>query len=384
MSTEQANRLLELSQTAPTTLMGGLLRKFWHPVAISSQIAVKKTKHVRVLSEDLAVYRGESGQPYCISARCAHRRTLLHTGWVEGEELRCIYHGWKYNGAGQCVERPAEANTPLKGIKIPGYQTREYCGLIFAYLGEGEAPPFELPRRTVYEDPKAIHLVRSEHWPCNWFQQVENTMDAVHVSFVHQYGRVGAFGHAVTETLPKTEYIEIESGLRQIASRGSNNIRVGDLTFPNNNNVVLPNFDEDKPWQRIGVWVVPNDDTSTTRFYLHCVQSTTPEADAEVREHFKKYAGYAPINHHDELFQGAPMPEDPIIQITSAQDYLAIVGQGPITDRTRELLGKSDIGIAKLRRLFFRELDALREGRPLTAWRMTEAPAHAAPNGLTG
>jgi 5,5'-dehydrodivanillate O-demethylase len=280
-----------------------------------------------------------------------------------------MYHGWKYSGHGHCIERPAEGDAPLDGIRIAGYPAKEYCGFVFAYLGEGAAPAFELPRRNVYEAENTIRLTRREIWPCNWFQQVENTMDAVHVSFVHQYGNVGAFGRAVTESLPKMEYVEIDSGLRQIATRSANNVRVGDFTFPNNNNVVLPNFDEDGPWQNIAVWVVPNDDTSTTRFMLHCVPSRSAEADARAREHFRKYADYSPAQHHVELFRGDPLPEDPVIQITSAQDYIAMVGQGAIVDRTRERLGKSDVGIAKLRRIFFRELDALQEGTPLKEWK---------------
>ena len=81
---------------------------------------------------------------YFVGYRCAHRGTQLSVGWVEGDFIRCFYHGWKYDGAGQCVEQPAEAEAFAPKVRVPAYPVQEYIGLIFAYLGEGEPPP--LPR----------------------------------------------------------------------------------------------------------------------------------------------------------------------------------------------------------------------------------------------
>ncbi len=88
--------------------MGTLLRKFWHPIALTDEVANGKARAVRVLGEDLTLYRGDSGQPHLVGGRCAHRCTVLHTGWVQGEQIRCMYHGWRYDETGLCTEIPAE------------------------------------------------------------------------------------------------------------------------------------------------------------------------------------------------------------------------------------------------------------------------------------
>src|SRR6185312_17144402 len=131
---------------------------------------------------------------------------------------------WKYAGTGQCVETPAERDTLAARVKIAGYPTYEYCGIIFAYLGEGAAPEFELPRKDVFEGEGRLLFAREQTWPCHWLQLVENQMDALHISFVHQKGKVGIFGKAITTAIPELEYIETDAGVRQIATRGANNV----------------------------------------------------------------------------------------------------------------------------------------------------------------
>src|SRR3954449_191875 len=113
-----AERLQLLTQTGPRTDMGRLLRRFWQPVAVSQTLKHGRAVPLRVLGEDLTLYRGESGTAHLVAGRCAHRRTVLHTGWVQGDEIRCIYHGWKYAGTGQCTEAPAEGTAAAARIKI--------------------------------------------------------------------------------------------------------------------------------------------------------------------------------------------------------------------------------------------------------------------------
>src|SRR5258705_12260181 len=104
--------------------------------------------------------------------------------------------------------------------------------MIFAYMGQGEAPDFDLQRKEEFESLDHIVIAREQIWPCNWFQQVENSLDAVHVSFVHHAGMVGPFGEAISQSIPKLEYSETESGIRQIATRSPTNVRISDWTFP--------------------------------------------------------------------------------------------------------------------------------------------------------
>jgi 5,5'-dehydrodivanillate O-demethylase len=373
--TDRAQRLDALTETGRGTDMGRLLRKFWQPVAVSRSILPGKARALRVMGEDLTLYRGASGKPYLVGGTCAHRRTLLHTGWVQGEEIACMYHGWRYDGSGQCVLRPAEADKGLPPVRIAGYPLRDYCGLVFAYLGEGEAPPFELPRKPVFERPGGIVYAKLETWPCNWFQMVENSLDAAHVSFVHQMGRVGSFGGTVTQAIPELTYLETDAGIRQIATRSKTNVRVSDWTFPNNNHISQPGMIPSDPWIDVGIWMVPLDDTRTARFTFWAVPHADAETDRRFVEYCERYGDYDPADHHDALIRDGKYPDDTLMQLTSAQDYVVQIGQGTIADRADEWLGKSDAGIAFLRRIFLRELEAIRAGRPTKDWSKL---AHAA------
>src|SRR3954453_20964460 len=124
----------------PGTLTGRYLRRFWQPVYEAAALARGHAKPLRILGEDYTLYRGEDGTPHVVAPRCSHRGTRLSTGWVEGDCIRCFYHGWKYDASGQCVEMPAEDPSFPPKVKIASYPTREYLGLIFGYVGEGEPP----------------------------------------------------------------------------------------------------------------------------------------------------------------------------------------------------------------------------------------------------
>src|SRR5665213_1036261 len=130
----RANKLRLLTQCGPETLMGKLLRQFWQPIAQSHTLDPGKARALTVMHEDLTLFRGENGSPFLVGGRCAHRCTVLHTGWVQGDEIRCMYHGWKFAGStGRCTEMPAERNAQLDRARIAAYPLHEYGGLIFAY-----------------------------------------------------------------------------------------------------------------------------------------------------------------------------------------------------------------------------------------------------------
>ncbi|SFC60254.1 Rieske [2Fe-2S] domain-containing protein [Polaromonas sp. OV174] len=363
-------RMAQLAETSAGTPMGKLLRKFWHPIALSKSVAPGKAREVRLLGEDLALYRGEGGSAHLLANRCAHRLTKLHTGWVQGDELRCMYHGWKYDARGQCVERPAERPGSHGSIRVTAYPVHEYCGIIFAYLGEGEAPVFDLPRKPRFEEAGVMLFPRQEIWPCNWLQHAENSLDAVHVSFAHQMGKVGVFGDAITSDIPTLKYEETSAGIQQTAVRvsgGKSQVRVSDWTFPYGNHVAMPAVYEGGPWMESANWMVPIDDTHTLRVSLRAAPSTNPEADTKLQEYFDGCDDYCATDYHDELFAGN-YPDDPLVRLTSAQDYVALIGQGAIADRVHERLGASDLGIAMLRRIIARELEAIRTEAPTKEW----------------
>ncbi len=373
----RSERLRLLTQTTRDTDMGRLLRMFWHPIALSRDLAAGKAMPVKVLGEELTLFRGEGGQAHLVGGRCRHRLTLLHTGWVEGDRIRCMYHGWQFDGTGACVERPAEKEAaPPPNAAIAGYPVHEYCGMVFAYLGEGPAPEFDLPRKDVLERPGALVVSTKETWNMNWFQQIENSLDAVHVSFVHQALRVGSFGRAVTASLPELSYEENEAGIEQTARRSADNVRKSDWTFPNNNHVVVPGLTKDDPWIDFVIWMVPQDDEHSTRFTLYALPPGNDAANKRFIDYFSKYGSYNAEDHCQELFlEGKAPPEgDLLAGLISAQDFLAQKGQGVIADREDELLGRSDLGVVTLRRIFWRELDALRENRPTKRWHRRAKP----------
>ena len=234
-------RLRALTATGPDTDMGRLLRMFWQPVAVSQSIKPGKAKPLRVMGEDLTLYRGESGRAYLVAGRCAHRRTVLHTGWVQGEEIRCIYHGWKYAGSGQCTEAPGgRRRRGCAGIKIAGYPVHEYCGLDLRLSGRRRCPRVRPAAQGGVRAARPDHLARIQAWPCNWFQMIENSLDAVHVSFVHLAARSGRSAKRSRRRFPSSSTVETDAGIRQVATRSATNVRVSDWAFPNNNHIVTP------------------------------------------------------------------------------------------------------------------------------------------------
>src|SRR5262249_46337696 len=126
---------------------------------------------------------------------------------------------------------------------------------------------------------------------------------------------------------------------------------------------------KDAAWVHRGVWNVPVDDTHTYKVGIYAIPSAGPEADRETIEHFDKYGDYNPADHHDELFFEKKFPDDPSLQLTPAQDYVAIMGQGSIVERPSERLGQSDAGIMLLRKIAWREMEAIRNGTPTKRWR---------------
>jgi 5,5'-dehydrodivanillate O-demethylase len=151
----------DLAYTNPGTIAGRYMRSFWQPVYEARQVAPGRAVPIKVMGEDWTLYRGESGSFHVVADRCAHRNAALSVGWVEGEEIRCFYHGWKYDAQGACTEQPGERKSFLQRIRLRAAPACEYLGLVFAYFGEGEPP--ELPRYPEFDGAKAAR-VRHEAW----------------------------------------------------------------------------------------------------------------------------------------------------------------------------------------------------------------------------
>lgn len=346
--------------TGPGTLAGEYMRRFWHPIMRSDDLPPGRAKPIRIMSEDLTLYRGESGKPYCVAFRCAHRGTQLSTGWVEGENLRCFYHGWVYDGNGQCVEQPAEPEPFCQRIRIKSYPAEEYVGLIFLYMGEGDPPPmYRFPQL----EGKYLEVNRFPVWPCNFWNRQEN--DPVHVAFVHREGPHGDIG--LVEP-PRVWAEETDYGMRVHELTPGGIESVGHRFMPAMTQFIAPDGS-----QNVG-WKVPIDDTHC----IHPVVRAIPYEKLEAyraRRSAQRAEQVSAVELGEAVLRGELNVHDPSLReltnIVQVQDYASMVGQGAIPDFANEHLGRSDNSLILWRSLWARELRNLAEGRPLKAWTHT-------------
>jgi 5,5'-dehydrodivanillate O-demethylase len=351
----------------PGTLAGKYLRMFWQPVCLSESLKPARPMPIRVLGEDFTLFRGESGKPYLVGPRCAHRGVVLSVGRVVGENIECFYHGWAFDGCGQCVAQPAENKNFARKVKIAGYPTRECWGLIFAYLGEGEAPEF--PTLDVFDGEGMIENRASVRpWP--YFTQLENGVDETHFNWTHRRTKFDDIG--MNDEVPQLSCEETPYGMLRMAKRG-NAVRKGHYLMPNWS--LSSNYEHDKGWADHVVWRVPVDDKSHVSFMADFVYKTGSAADeyrkaiAARRERRKTLS--PAVELIERTLRGEMHPDDLPADhpdIVTIQDGISCMGQGPARNRDDDRLGVSDRQVAMLRKLWNRELRALREGKPLTKW----------------
>jgi 5,5'-dehydrodivanillate O-demethylase len=375
--------LCDVVHTGPGTLAGRYLRLFWQPVCCSYEVAPRRALPVRILGEDFTVYRGESGAVYLVGPRCAHRGTQLSVGWVEGECIRCFYHGWKYDGSGRCTEQPAEGKSVSQDVRIPSYPVTEYIGLIFAYLGPGEPPP--LPRYPRFERPDITLDVAGLRRICNYFNNIDNSLDNAHVRFVHQRHRDSVDDHIVTGD-PVISVEESEWGIRRYVRYPDGK----DLTFffgmPNINFINGQVVDSVIKRADLMVFKVPVDDGSHIHFEVRAIPLSGEAGNAWVGK--RRMLRAEAERDRPEIVRAILAGKlhlndvDPNrVDYVLIEDEIAQTGQGVIADRTREHLGRSDRGIFLLRKVWERELRNLAEGRPVKKWvyRPEMVPTYPAP-----
>jgi 5,5'-dehydrodivanillate O-demethylase len=353
MLTAQQNA--ELTRVGPGTPMGDLLRRYWYPVAFTRQLDEFPVKRVRLLGEDWVVYRTTDGSYGVVEEHCPHRRASLAYGVVERDGLRCGYHGWLFGLDGTCLDQPAEMDkTSFKDrVKAHAGLAQELGGMVWIYVGPRPAPL--LPRYDVYV-MDGRRDVGHAMLPCNWLQIMENAVDPHHVEWLH--GRYFEFlGNRLGFEAPasfqrrhvKVAFDEFEHGIikRRLLeghTEDDDDWAIGHpMVFPYCMRVGGGGIDQ----MQIRV---PVDDT-TTWFVLYTVHNPDggrPEPQATIPDYEVPWL--------DE--QG-----NHIVDYVEGQDIMAWVTQGPITDRTVEHLGKSDVGIAMLRKQFKQQLAAVAEGR---------------------
>lgn len=359
----------------PGTPGGIFLRRFWQPVYVSRELPAGKARPIHIMGERFTLFRGETGIAHVVGFRCAHRSTQLSTGWVKGDAIRCLYHGWTYDGDGACIERPAEVPSgPAPQICIPAYPTREHQGLIYAYFGAGDPPPF--PPFPDFPDDGVIEN-SCDLFPCNWFQTYENQTDEVHIAYVHSHGGSHrALGREIQ--LPELWPTDASFGMVRNSRVGDGPTRTTLYLFPNTMRIIIPAFNglhEIGGWRDTYITLVPTDDENHLLFMTQHARVSPAEMPAyeaaQGRFQARCAAARPPHEVAQDILDGkldfADALDHPRLLVI--EDIVAQRGQGAIVDRRQERLGRSDVCIVRLRRLFDRELGAIAEGREPTAWR---------------
>ncbi len=339
-----------LTRVGPGTPMGNLLRRYWMPIAGASELtADKPIKPVRLLGEDLALYKDLGGRTGLIARHCAHRGADLSCGTVEQDGLRCFYHGWKFGSDGACIEQPYEeiaAPNPKarEACAIAAYPVRELAGLLWAYMGPQPAP--ELPVWEPFTYGNGFREVVTAQVPCNWFQCQENSIDPVHFEWMHENWSANLRGEpAAAARHLKLRFDAFEHGFvyRRIREGGDEqdvNWSVGRVALWPNGFYLGMHFE----------WRVPIDDENTLSiawFFMRVPKGREPFAQASVP------CWQSPVCDADGNF---------IVSHVINQDIVGWVGQGRIADRTRENLRSSDVGIVEMRKRFFADLDKVAKG----------------------
>ncbi len=347
----------ELTAVGRGTPMGELFRRYWHPVATSEDAGATPRK-IRVLGEELVLFRDGQGHAGLVYPRCAHRGADLYYGKVEDEGIRCCYHGWLFSVEGRCLDQPCEPEGGLHRDRVrqPCYPLREYHGLVFAYMGPSQHRP-DFPLYEVLEeqvdgeqvvcDDTSIGSGGPVVVDCNWLQHYENVMDPFHVPVLHGTFSGLQFNERLA-ALPKVRFEYTDRGIRSHQDRdledGGHLHRISELMVPNLRIVPDPRVRKSGPAAWIS-WVLPIDDTS---FRIYTIARVADPDELRTAK---------------STFAGRPWSE-----LTEAEhrempgDYEAQAGQGPITFHSEEHLASTDRGITMLRRLLARQVEAVARG----------------------
>jgi nitrite reductase/ring-hydroxylating ferredoxin subunit len=346
--------------------MGEYLRRFWQPVGLVHD-ATTTPRKVRVLAEDLVLFRDGQGRAGLVHPRCCHRGASLYYGRGEEGGIRCCYHGWLFDVEGRCVDMPMEPDNGAKvrrNIRQPWYPVEERYGLIFAYLGPPAKKPL-LPRFALLENLNEGEELASDDSnlgsggygiaPCNWLQHFENVADPFHVPVLHQSFSGVQFVPQMG-VKPNVTFSYFERGLRSVQIRDLNNgerlRRVTECLLPNIRVVPSPKLVTGRAGG-IG-FVLPVDSTHYLVYNVGRVPLGTEINAMRSRPNGKDWRELTEEEH--QRFPG---------------DWEAQTSQGPITFHSDEHLASTDEGIAMLRRLLARQVKIVEEGGDPIGWTQT-------------
>jgi phthalate 4,5-dioxygenase len=388
MLTQEQNDAL--TRTSAGTVGGTLLRSYWQPVALSTELSVGGAPvSLDVMGEELVLFRDEQGRLGLLDRHCCHRGTDLSFGRLEDGGLRCLYHGWLYDVTGCCLEQPAEPkNSTFKSkVRQRAYPVVERAGAFFAYLGEGEPPAF--PNYDFFTYPPQHRHAAKVFVECNYLQANEGNYDPAHVGFLHRTFEPGRkpglkFGdlHRVgvsdseeadiePEETPRLETETTDFGLRifQVRSGGTGRkyVRVTIFGMPNFSVIAGPQGGDG----HIGIWHVPIDDFTHWRWHFAL------RRDAPLDETNRLVSGRKNSEEYESEFRLKRTLANRFLQDRStmnqtytgmgsnfnSHDAFATASQGRIQNRTREHLATTDVALTAARRLMLKAIDDVKTGK---------------------
>jgi phenylpropionate dioxygenase-like ring-hydroxylating dioxygenase large terminal subunit len=401
----QATLNERLTRIGPGTPCGELMRRYWQPVALLDEfdprldprMAVRPAKAVRLLGQDLVLFRDEVGRFGLLDRDCPHRGADLAFARHEGDGLRCPFHGWKFDVTGRCLETPAEpaGSTLCQRVRQRSYPLREVAGVLFAYLGPEDSTPPELPAFDAFVAPASHRFAFKGLWRCNWLQAFEVGIDPAHPSFLHRYlhdedadadkaygrqfraasaGAVDGERWPMTRVMrefcsPEIHHEQVAPGLTKLTTLRRmdaqvTHVRVTHAAFPHT--FVIPLSET----LTITQLHVPVDDENTYWFsfftsFAGPLDRETMRAQRLAHITLPDYVprhgrhdgwNYDPEDQRTRTFLG--MGEEDI----NLHDQWAVESMGRIQDRTREHLGTSDQVIMVHRRLLAQAIDTVQAG----------------------
>jgi 5,5'-dehydrodivanillate O-demethylase len=352
MLPKEENELL--TRVGPGTPGGELLRRYWHPIAVTKELTEQHpTKFVRVLGEDLVLFRDKGGRLGLLAERCSHRGASLVYGRVEERGIACAYHGWVYDAEGNCLQCPAEpADSKFHlTVKHKAYPVQEHLNLAWAYMGPAPAPMMT-HYDTLFRKDGHRNIVVHPQLDCNWFQAMENSVDPAHLQVLHQefYGRgerkPASTTRGFTDDVTSFEFYLTDHGIMKKRHYANGTVDEHPLLFP----TIL----RQGPSTQIRT---PIDDEHT--IHIHVLFFPTENGNAPENS-------WDPPIHYTGPYKNPAGKLHPFTRYTLQhiipQDHMAWETQGPIADRTRERLATSDRGVGMLRDLMKREMAKVARG----------------------
>jgi 5,5'-dehydrodivanillate O-demethylase oxygenase subunit len=354
-----------LTRVGPGTPAGELLRRYWHAVIPAAELTPERPKkRVRLLGEDLVIYRDPDGTYGLLAEHCAHRGCSLYYGFLENGGLRCPYHGWLWDKAGKCLEQPFEpAESMMKHVvRTKAYPVQRIAGLLFAYMGPDPVPLF--PRYDVFaREDGTRHISVQPMIDCNWLQAQENSLDPTHVYYLHGHTMVtkGILKQNNYRNIEGYEFEPFAHGIRKRRTFGGDGLHAyaepgHPAVFPNILRHDMEGRDGKNPFDGsmpIDMHLrIPIDDTHTQVIWL----GFAPSADGSITDPYTEEPTLEYVPSFKEENGDFHMRTYP------GQDSAAWVTQGPIFDRSAEHLGASDQGVALWRQLLLEQIETVQRG----------------------